>query len=637
MKRFIRSVLIRFQKVPVLARVGGGIAVLGLLYVWTFVVPVNVQFSYADNNTCTDVFTVAPDMQKQRGGEGEFKVTLEDKVHVFGVPVFSRSACVSTVSAPTVGHTNVGVAPFGLPLFSKTIDITTPSVPVASVKSLMNAEISAVTPLVIPLSQKDAVHSYTIQANDKTAPCDADSKGVACDVRQLGLLPDAPYELALFRAYGEETPNQLEKIPVKTLKAIQLVDSTLKADMVVYDAPTEYRFNFDHELDAVDAKLTQSDGKSVDASFTVDGKSVVFTPKKALPRSAGYRLVISQVTGDEGGSLAAPITVPFVMSGGPKVANVSVGGALVPQNIQIIITFDQPLAESIDLAKFARTAGVGGSVSRASKDSIAVTIASAPLCAPFSITIDKGLPSGSNSEISAEPWKFDSRIVCGYSSVIGYSVKGRPIIAYTFGTGGTNILFTGGMHGSEPSGTSTMQAWVTYLQSNGYKIPGDRKIVVVPNTNPDGIAAGSRNNANNVNIDRNFPASNWRPDIDTASGTLPTGGGTSPASEPETKALASLTRQLRPRLEVSFHAQGRLVGANQLGDSVAIGKMYANMVGYGTMIGNAEEVMGYSITGEYEDWMGQELGTPAILIELPTHIGNYFNSHVNALLKMMTI
>jgi len=193
------------------------------------------------------------------------------------------------------------------------------------------------------------------------------------------------------------------------------------------------------------------------------------------------------------------------------------------------------------------------------------------------------------------------------------------------------------MHGSEWSGQVTMQAWVTYLQTNGHKIPADKRVVIIPNTNPDGIAAGSRNNVNNVNIDRNFPASNWSARIDTASGVLENGGGTSPGSEPETQAVLSITRQLRPRLEVSFHAQGSLVGANKYGDSVAIGNLYASMVGYGTMFNNPEEVMGYTITGEYEDWMGEELGVPAILIELPTHSGNYLNSQLNALLKMTTV
>jgi predicted deacylase len=180
-----------------------------------------------------------------------------------------------------------------------------------------------------------------------------------------------------------------------------------------------------------------------------------------------------------------------------------------------------------------------------------------------------------------------------------------------------------------------MQAWVQHLQSN--PVPADKRIVVVPNANPDGIANGTRNNARNVNVDRNFPASNWSASIDTAAGTLPQGGGTSPGSEPEAAALINLTRQLRPRLSVSFHSQGRLVGANMIGDSSAIGGMYASTVGYSTMFNSAEDVMGYGITGEYEDWMGQEMGIPAILVELPSNSGNYLNSQMNALNKLLAL
>ena len=55
------------------------------------------------------------------------------------------------------------------------------------------------------------------------------------------------------------------------------------------------------------------------------------------------------------------------------------------------------------------------------------------------------------------------------------------------------------------------------------------------------------------------------------------------------------------------------------------------------MFYNAEAVMGYEMTGEYEDWMGEEMGTPAILIELPSYSGNYLNSQLTALLRMLTV
>ena len=108
-------------------------------------------------------------------------------------------------------------------------------------------------------------------------------------------------------------------------------------------------------------------------------------------------------------------------------------------------------------------------------------------------------------------------------------------------------------------------------------------------------------------------------------------------SEPETIAIANLTTRLQPRLEVSFHAQGSLVGANQYGDSVSIGNLYAANVGYNSMIGVAEEVMGYTITGEYEDWMGEKYGIPAILIELPSSTGRYFWSNQATMMKMINL
>jgi len=639
-KRFFNVVVSRFRSIPLAARISGGVVLLAILYVGVFVIPTNVQFSYANKETCTDWFMVAPTLQQQRAGKNSYTITPSDTVKVFGAPLFSRSVCVTPSTLPEEGRTKVSIAPFGLPIFSKTVGVSTPATPVAKAMNLKDTDISAVKPLLLPLSTKDAVHTYSLRQGEKSTTCAAVDQGISCPIKSLALEPSTSYDLTLYRGFNEDTPKKVDTLAVKTLKAVQLVESTLQNDMTIYTKPTSFTYTFDRPIESVGGVLQRVDGTSktdVKTTLKAEGSTVVVTAAQQLPRNASYQLTLEEVTGRDGASLADPLVTIFKTSGGPKVVSVSVGSSLVPQSAKITVTFDQPVKGDIDLAKFASSAGIASTVSRASDTSITFALSPAALCTAFSLVIEKGLPSGSNDETSTEQWKFDSRIACGYSSVIGYSIKGRAIIAYTFGSGGSVILFTGGMHGSEPSSTSTMQAWVNYLQSNGFKIPADKKVVIVPNTNPDGIAAGSRNNANNVNIDRNFPASNWRPDIDTASGTLPTGGGTSAGSEPETAALIALTRSLRPRLEVSFHAQGSLVGANQYGDSIAIGTKYARTVGYGTMIGNAEEVMGYSITGEYEDWMGQEMGIPAILIELPTTSGNYLNSQLTALLNLLPV
>jgi predicted nicotinamide N-methyase len=68
-------------------------------------------------------------------------------------------------------------------------------------------------------------------------------------------------------------------------------------------------------------------------------------------------------------------------------------------------------------------------------------------------------------------------------------------------------------------------------------------VAVVLAANPDGLLRGTRANANGVDLNRNFPASNWRAGTVTSRATIDAPSdvvlstGTAPASEPETQAL----------------------------------------------------------------------------------------------------
>lgn len=464
-----------------------------------------------------------------------------------------------------------------------------------------------------------------------------DGSQLLCEVAKLSLEPGADYSLSLFRSFNEEPATKLLESRVETLLSLVLEEGSITDSKILYDMPKEFSFKFDKAVAKADVTLTEKgeQEKTIKTTERFDNNTLYISVEADLPRKADLNLTLNQVIASDGSSLEAPISLNFSTSGGPKPTNVSVGSSGVSQNAQIIVGLDQSMKEDTDISKFARVEGVNGGVSKKSDTELVFSI-QAGLCQAFSLVIDKGVASASNTELS-EAWKFDSQTVCGTSSVIGHSVQGRPIIAYYFGNGPSTILFTGGIHGNERSAQQTMQAWADYLMVNAYKIPANKRVVVVPNLNPDGIASGMRNNVNNVNLGRNYPSANWQASIDTASGILPTGGGAEPGSEPETKAIMALASQLRPRLEVSFHSQGRLVGANKVGDSVAIGNIYASIVGYSTMYDNAEEIMGYSITGEYEGWMGEQMGIPAILIELPSHSGNYLNSQLNALLKILSL
>lgn len=578
---------------------------------------------------------LAPDVQEF--SSSEFDVRLKGAVRLGTITLATTEVCFDPKQSPNQGKYVAAIAPLGGLYASKQFSVEVPAPPVVKASEITGKTISPTQPLSIKLTSPDIIHEYSVKIAEKQADCQQKKAELSCDIAPLSLAHGTGYTAAVYQEFkGKET--KLVEGEIETLLPLIMSEASITTDQVLYDSPESFTLTFDRPVMNATVSLTQirEDGVKKLTTKSVINEKTVTVSFEPLDREAKYQLTLDDAVADNGSSIAEPVVIPFSTSGGPKVSSVSVGAHSVARSARIVVTFDQPIDESVDIAALARVSGVAGSVSKQSATQLAFSIQGGD-CTAFSLTIDKGLKSGSNGELSKEAWEFDSRTICGSSWVIGSSVQGRAIYAYSFGSGPTTILFTGGIHGSERSAQQTMQAWVAHLQAYGDIVPAGKRVVIVPNTNPDGIAVGSRNNSRNVNLGRNFPTANWSASIETASGTLPNGGGTSPGSEPEAAALISLTRQLKPRLAISFHAQGRLVGANKFGDSVAIGATYANMVGYQTMFYNAEAVMGYAMTGEYEDWMGEEMGIPAILIELPSPYGNYLSSQLAALKKMLAV
>lgn len=613
----------------------GVVVVIIISYALIYGIPKKVAFSYA-GDTCARQLLLFPGSQLAKSDT--FDVSIKDELKIGDFSYASTKVCLAPKHAPATGEFKASIGLLGGWFANKQFAIQVAEPPQARTSDIVGKMISPALPLQVNLSSPDTIHSYEMTIADKQTDCTAKASLVSCDIAQLELSPGSEYTAALYRSFNESNKTKVLEGKVETLLPVKMESASLAEGQTIYDMPKEFSFSFDKPIEKANVIVERKNGETkekVEAKARFENKTVFVTLSADLARKSEYNLTIQQVIADNGSSLDAPVSINFSTSGGPKPASVSVAATGVPQSAQIIVTLDQPIKEGTDIAKVARVEGVNGSVAQRSPTELVYSIQGG-LCVAFSLVLDKGIESGSNKEVS-EAWKFDARTICGTSSIIGYSSKGRAITAYYFGNGGTTILFTGGIHGTEGSSFTTMQAWVTYLMSNGYKIPADKRVVIVPNVNPDGIASGTRNSATNVNLGRNFPTANWKADIETANGILVNGGGTSAGSEPETKALMSLTSQVNPRLEVSFHSQGRLVGANKFGDSVLIGNTYAGLVGYQTMFYDAEAVMGYPMTGEYEDWMGESMGTPAILIELPSHSGNYLSSQLNALMRMLTI
>ncbi len=129
------------------------------------------------------------------------------------------------------------------------------------------------------------------------------------------------------------------------------------------------------------------------------------------------------------------------------------------------------------------------------------------------------------------------------SVVVGRSVEGRALTCQVLGDGGEVVLIMATIHGNEPAGTPLVRRLIERLAGEPELLCG-RRVVVLPVANPDGLARHTRNNARGVDLNRNFPATNWR---------SRRRNGPAPLSEPESRAIHDLLERYAPVRIVTIH------------------------------------------------------------------------------------
>jgi hypothetical protein len=92
-------------------------------------------------------------------------------------------------------------------------------------------------------------------------------------------------------------------------------------------------------------------------------------------------------------------------------------------------------------------------------------------------------------------------------NVAGNSVLGQPIYACGIGSGKTRILMWSQMHGNESTTTKAVFDFINFLcgrSASAEAYLAEFTFLILPMLNPDGAQAYTRENANNVDLNRDF-------------------------------------------------------------------------------------------------------------------------------------
>ena len=189
---------------------------------------------------------------------------------------------------------------------------------------------------------------------------------------------------------------------------------------------------------------------------------------------------------------------------------------------------------------------------------------------------------------------------------LGQTVVGRPISALQFAPASyakerpPAILF-GSIHGDEPLGVSCLAKLAIELVER----PPGRETWIICALNIDGLAAGTKNNANDVDLNRSFAAANWS--ADHKAGYFP---GKVAESEPEAKILADLIERSGATRLIALHSPYRTVNWDGSGEELAVAMGELN--GYG-----ASADLGYPTPGSFGSKYGVDRGLEVITLEIP--------------------
>ena len=189
----------------------------------------------------------------------------------------------------------------------------------------------------------------------------------------------------------------------------------------------------------------------------------------------------------------------------------------------------------------------------------------------------------------------------------GRSVHNIPLQIY-MAAENTDLLIFAAIHGEECETTALLSKAMRSL------VESSRRCSVILAANPDGLLMGTRGNANGVELNRNFPTENWKPEkiphkwIDEQEQIVMLSPGPAPGSEPETKALIDIIAKTKPKTVLAMH--GPLACIDDPFET-RLGEWMAEQTGMKRV-----RDIGYPTPGSFGSW-ALEQNLPVVTYELP--------------------
>jgi len=136
-------------------------------------------------------------------------------------------------------------------------------------------------------------------------------------------------------------------------------------------------------------------------------------------------------------------------------------------------------------------------------------------------------------------------------SIVGTSVLNNPIYKYEIGNGETRVFIWSQMHGNESTTTKAVFDLLNLLNSDseiGAKLLQKFTFCFLPMVNPDGALAYTRENANQVDLNRDAQA----------------------LTQPESKVLRNVFTEFNPHFCYNLHDQRTIFGAGTSGNAATV-------------------------------------------------------------------